>query len=407
MNLAFGAMGGSAGTADPEASTRGPARPRTSEPPEGRELPDGFDPSQLPDGGQPPAGGGGGPGGGFGRENILVERFHEDAEFEALYQDTPGRLPRRPVRQRHRRAILDDLVETLQEGTDVVKLRPSIDAATIAEDGRRIAASSPPNEHDHRAPRSSSSTTRRTSASSSAPRSQLAGFETDDRRDGPGGARGRRALPARCRRARRHAPDLDGFTVLQRLRDRGSTTQVIFLTARDATEDRVRGLTTGGADYQVKPFAVAELVARVRLRLAAGRSRVDDPHAALRRPRARPRAHRVTRAGEVVHLSPTEYKLLHYLLVNTGRVAAAGPDPRPRLVLRLRRRLLGRRHLHQLPAPQGRPERAEADPHDPRRRLHPARRAVSLRTRLLLASGLLLGLVVIGGSSCSATSARS
>jgi two-component system OmpR family response regulator len=115
-------------------------------------------------------------------------------------------------------------------------------------------------------------------------------------------------------------PDVDGFTLLRRIRDLGSAAPVVFLTARDGTEDRVRGLTTGGADYVVKPFAVAELVARVKLRLpdpdigGGGRElrcadlTMDDD------------AHRVTRAGEVVQLSPTEYKLLHYLLVNSGRV---------------------------------------------------------------------------------------
>jgi len=115
-------------------------------------------------------------------------------------------------------------------------------------------------------------------------------------------------------------PDVDGFTVLQRLRDRGSTAPVIFLTARDSTEDRVRGLTTGGADYQVKPFAVAELVVRVRLRLE--QSGADTPTRTLRCADLvlDPEAHRVTRAGAVVQLSPTEYKLLHYLLVNSGRV---------------------------------------------------------------------------------------
>jgi two-component system OmpR family response regulator len=113
-------------------------------------------------------------------------------------------------------------------------------------------------------------------------------------------------------------PDMDGFTVLRRLRDAGVVTPVIFLTARDAVEDRVRGLTMGGEDYQVKPFAVAELVARVRLRLqqhgGGGGSvlrcadlELDDD------------AHRVTRGGEVVHVSPTEYKLLHYLMLNAGR----------------------------------------------------------------------------------------
>ena len=115
-------------------------------------------------------------------------------------------------------------------------------------------------------------------------------------------------------------PDIDGFTVLQRLRDAGSTTQVIFLTARDATEDRVRGLTTGGADYQVKPFAVAELVARVRLRLDQAGAAVTDRNLRCADLELDPDAHRVTRGGEVVHLSPTEYKLLHYLLMNSARV---------------------------------------------------------------------------------------
>jgi two-component system, OmpR family, response regulator len=115
-------------------------------------------------------------------------------------------------------------------------------------------------------------------------------------------------------------PDIDGFTILQRLRDRGSRSQVIFLTARDDTDDRVRGLTNGAVDYQVKPFAVPELVARVRLRLQQAGSatvtralRCADLH-------LDPEAHRVTRAGRIVHLTPTEYKLLHVLLVNTGRV---------------------------------------------------------------------------------------
>jgi two-component system OmpR family response regulator len=115
-------------------------------------------------------------------------------------------------------------------------------------------------------------------------------------------------------------PELDGFDVLQRLRDGGSRTPVIFLTARDSTDDRVRGLTVGGDDYMVKPFAVAELVARVQLRLQqAGRAtnqtvlRCADLELDIH-------AHRVSRAGTVVELSPTEYKLLRYLLANSGRV---------------------------------------------------------------------------------------
>jgi two-component system OmpR family response regulator len=115
-------------------------------------------------------------------------------------------------------------------------------------------------------------------------------------------------------------PELDGFDVLQRLRDGGSRTPVIFLTARDSTDDRVRGLTAGGDDYMVKPFAVAELVARVQLRLQqAGRAtnqtvlRCADLELDIH-------AHRVSRGGTVVELSPTEYKLLRYLLANSGRV---------------------------------------------------------------------------------------
>jgi two-component system OmpR family response regulator len=114
-------------------------------------------------------------------------------------------------------------------------------------------------------------------------------------------------------------PDLDGFAILAELRRRGDLTPVIFLTARDATEDRVRGLTSGGADYQVKPFAVAELVARVRLRLEPGAG-TTSPLLRCADLELDPDAHRVMRGGRPVHLSPTEYDLLRYLLINRGRV---------------------------------------------------------------------------------------
>jgi two-component system, OmpR family, response regulator len=116
-------------------------------------------------------------------------------------------------------------------------------------------------------------------------------------------------------------PDLDGFEVCRRLRQDGSTAPVIFLTARDATEDRLRGLTIGGDDYVTKPFSVEELVARVRVVLRrvgvggaesdvlrCGDLEIDDD------------AHRVVKAGEEVSLSPTEYKLLRFLARNQGRV---------------------------------------------------------------------------------------
>ena len=115
-------------------------------------------------------------------------------------------------------------------------------------------------------------------------------------------------------------PDVDGFAVCQRWRQEGRRTPVVFLTARDGTDDKVRGLTTGGDDYLVKPFSLEELVARIQAVLRrTGTGRVDavmqcadlvlDDD-----------AHRVTRAGEDVSLSPTEYNLLHFLLANQGRV---------------------------------------------------------------------------------------
>lgn len=115
-------------------------------------------------------------------------------------------------------------------------------------------------------------------------------------------------------------PDLDGFAVLQRLRANGCDAPVLFLTARHTTADKVRGLTAGGDDYIVKPFALEELVARVQValrrcgvlstssRLSVGDLELDDD------------AHRVWRAGVEVHLSGTEFKLLRCLLANKGRV---------------------------------------------------------------------------------------
>ncbi len=115
-------------------------------------------------------------------------------------------------------------------------------------------------------------------------------------------------------------PELDGFQVLARLREGGIRTPVIFLTARDSVDDRVQGLSVGGDDYVVKPFAIAELIARVKLRLqSAG---VSQTQTVLRCADLEldTEAHRVTRAGATIELSPTEYKLLHCLLLNTGRV---------------------------------------------------------------------------------------
>lgn len=115
-------------------------------------------------------------------------------------------------------------------------------------------------------------------------------------------------------------PELDGFQVLARLREGGLRTPVIFLTARDSVDDRVRGLSVGGDDYVVKPFAIAELIARVKLRLESAGVTQAQTLLQCADLELDTDAHRVTRAGATIELSPTEYKLLHYLLLNTGRV---------------------------------------------------------------------------------------
>jgi two-component system OmpR family response regulator len=116
-------------------------------------------------------------------------------------------------------------------------------------------------------------------------------------------------------------PDVDGFEVCRRLRADQDRTPILFLTARDATEHKVRGLTLGGDDYVTKPFSLEEVIARVRviLRRVGG-----DPSASSVLTYADleldEEAHRVRRSGQLVELSPTEFKLLRYFLVNAGRV---------------------------------------------------------------------------------------
>lgn len=120
-------------------------------------------------------------------------------------------------------------------------------------------------------------------------------------------------------------PQLDGFAVVKRLREAGDRTPVIFLTARDASEDRVTGLNLGGDDYLPKPFSLEELVARVE---AVSRRYEREPSARETYTVADlvldDVAHRVTRDGAEVQLSPTEYNLLRYLMRNTGRVMSRG-----------------------------------------------------------------------------------
>jgi two-component system OmpR family response regulator len=116
-------------------------------------------------------------------------------------------------------------------------------------------------------------------------------------------------------------PDLDGFEVQRRLIDDGRRTPVVFLTARDATEDKVKGLTIGGDDYVTKPFSLEELIARIRTVLRRARG------AALESNRLRfhdlemaEDAHEVRRGDRAIELTVTEFSLLRFLLMNPRRV---------------------------------------------------------------------------------------
>ncbi len=116
-------------------------------------------------------------------------------------------------------------------------------------------------------------------------------------------------------------PDIDGLEVLRRLGGTASRAPIIFLTARDATEDKVKGLTIGGDDYVTKPFSIEELIARVRVVLRRhGVSQGDSRLLTVADLELDDDAHEVRRDGEVLEMTPTEYRLLRYLMVNAGRV---------------------------------------------------------------------------------------
>jgi len=117
-------------------------------------------------------------------------------------------------------------------------------------------------------------------------------------------------------------PDLDGFEVLRRIRESGERTPVVFLTARDATDDKIRGLTLGGDDYVTKPFSLEELTARIRAVLRRTNPTGQAPSARLTFADLEldEETHEVFRAGKPVQLSPTEFKLLRYLMLNANRV---------------------------------------------------------------------------------------
>ena len=116
-------------------------------------------------------------------------------------------------------------------------------------------------------------------------------------------------------------PDTDGFEVVRRLRREGSWVPVIFLTARDTREDKVNGLSIGADDYLTKPFGLEELAARIRTVLRrTRRDGAGGPVLVFADIELDQDSYEVRRAGQLVELSPTEFRLLRYLMLNPGRV---------------------------------------------------------------------------------------
>src|SRR6202451_1514250 len=119
-------------------------------------------------------------------------------------------------------------------------------------------------------------------------------------------------------------PDGDGFEALRRIRAGGSEVPVIFLTAWDEVPDRVKAFDMGGEYYVTKPFSLDELLGRIRAVLK--RTRPDAPGSRLRVADLEldEDAHEVKRGGATVALTPTEYRLLRFLMMNAGRVVSKG-----------------------------------------------------------------------------------
>ncbi len=115
-------------------------------------------------------------------------------------------------------------------------------------------------------------------------------------------------------------PDMDGFAVTERLAADRVKVPVLFLTARDADEDKVRGLTLGGDDYVTKPFSIEELVARIRALLRRTDPVAESGPLVFVDLELDEETHEVRRAGTTVELTATEFRLLRYLMQNAPRV---------------------------------------------------------------------------------------
>jgi two-component system OmpR family response regulator len=146
------------------------------------------------------------------------------------------------------------------------------------------------------------------------------GFDVDTAFDAAGGLRRARARRPNAMILDVGLPDMDGFEVLRRLRSAGINTPVLFLTDRDALQDRITGLNLGGDDCISKPFDLEELILRlgVVLRRVAGPASEHGPRLVFADIELNEDSHEVLKAGVPVSLGPTEFAVLRYFMLNVG-----------------------------------------------------------------------------------------
>ena len=149
-----------------------------------------------------------------------------------------------------------------------------------------------------------------------------AGYTVDEAGDGDAGVRLARAEPYDAAIIDLMLPGLDGLGLIEAIRREGIDTPVLILTARRSVDDRVRGLQAGGDDYLVKPFAMAELVARVQALIRRAARTVDAPRLTVADLTLDRLTRRVERAGTILDLRPREFALLELLMRNAGRVVS-------------------------------------------------------------------------------------
>lgn len=153
---------------------------------------------------------------------------------------------------------------------------------------------------------------------------RFAGYEVDSRPTGLDALQAIKETPPDLVILDVNLPDIDGFEVCRRIRNEGFLSPVIFLTARDSTDDLRTGFGGGGDDYLTKPFSLEELTLRIEAILRRTQNDEDDNHLTCDNLRLDEDLHQVFVSDVEIELSPTEFKLLRYMLLNQGHVLSKG-----------------------------------------------------------------------------------